>query len=209
MLEMEYNSQRPKMIIPEYGRNIQKMVDFAVSVEEREERNKVARAIIKVMGQLNPHLRDIEEFKPKLWAHLFLMSGYKLDVDCPYPVTMEDSRKEKPDQVPYPENNIRYGHYGKTVQLLIEKAITYEDGGEKDALVLTIANLMKKSYLMWNRDSVNDEVIIEQLDRLSNGKLMVKDPSLITPTQELLKLKKKNNNSSNSKNKHKKHKKRH
>ena len=118
---MEYNTSLPKMIIPEYGRNIQKMIDFAMTVKDREERNRVARAIIDVMGQLNPHLRDVTDFKHKLWDHIFIISDFKLDVDSPYPLPTAETFQTKPDRVLYPSNDIRYKHYGKTVERIIAK----------------------------------------------------------------------------------------
>lgn len=183
---MEYNTGLPKMIIPEYGRNIQKMIDFAVTVGEREERNKVAQAIINVMGQLNPHLRDVTDFKHKLWDHLFIISDFKLDVDSPYPKPTPETFKTKPKLLKYPSNDIRYKHYGKTVERIIEKAKEYPEGEEKKVLVEQIANLMKRSYLNWNRDSVNDEVILKQLGELSKGQLKLEDPSALRSTQNLV-----------------------
>lgn len=168
---MQYNTSLPKLIIPEYGRNIQRMIDFAVTVKNRDERNKVAKSIIDVMGQLNPHLRDVTDFKHKLWDHLFIISNFNLDVDSPYPKPTPETFKTKPEKVKYPSKDMRYGHYGKTVERLIAKAIEYKEGDEKKALVQSIANLMKRSYLTWNRDSVTDEVIIKQLEELSKGKL--------------------------------------
>ena len=188
---MEYNSQRDRLILPEYGRNIQKMVQFAMGIEEREKRNVVANAIIDVMGQLNPHLRDVEDFKHKLWTHLFLMSDFQLDVDSPYPKPEASSFVEPPKRLEYPTSEIKYGHYGRTLQLLIDKAITYEEGDEKDALVLTIGNLMKRSYLTWNRDSVSNEVIGYHLEELSGGKLKLKDPNKLLSTNDILKQSKK------------------
>ncbi|MBA3706587.1 MAG: DUF4290 domain-containing protein [Bacteroidetes bacterium] len=180
---MEYNTSLPKMIIPEYGRNIQKMIDFAITVKDREERNKVARAIIDVMGQLNPHLRDVTDFKHKLWDHIFIISEFKLDVDSPYPKPTAETFQTKPERVMYPSNDIRYKHYGKTVERIIAKAKEYPEGDEKNALVEQIANLMKRSYLTWNRDSVNDEVILKQLSELSKGQLQLADPSALRSTQ--------------------------
>jgi hypothetical protein len=180
---MEYNTSLPKMIIPEYGRNIQKMIDFAITVKDKEERNRVARAIIDVMGQLNPHLRDVTDFKHKLWDHIFIISDFKLDVDSPYPKPTAETFQTKPDRVLYPSNDIRYKHYGKTVERIIAKAKDYPEGDERNALVEQIANLMKRSYLTWNRDSVNDEVILKQLDELSKGQLKLADPSTLRSTQ--------------------------
>lgn len=172
---MEYNTSLPPMIIPEYGRNIQKMIAHAVAVEDREERNKMARAIIDVMGQLNPHLRDINDFKHKLWDHLFIISDFKLDVDSPYPRPEPETFTSKPDRVDYPHGNIRFLYYGKTVENLIKKAIEMEEGDMKENLVETIANLMKKFYGVWNREVTSDDVIIEHLDILSKGKLKLKE----------------------------------
>jgi len=183
---MEYNTSLPHLIIPEYGRNIQKMIDFAITVKDSEERNRVAQAIINVMGQLNPHLRDVTDFKHKLWDHIFIISDFKLDVDSPYPKPTRETFQTKPDRVAYPSNAIRYKHYGKTVEAIIKKAKEYPEGEEKNVLVEQIANLMKRSYLSWNRDSVNDEVILDQLNELSNGELKLADPSSLRSTQNLV-----------------------
>lgn len=174
------------MIIPEYGRNIQKMIDFAITVDDRQERNRVALAIIDVMGQLNPHLRDVTDFKHKLWDHIFIISEFKLDVDSPYPKPTAETFMTKPDRVSYPSNDIRYKHYGKTVERIIAKGKEYPEGDEKKALVEQIANLMKRSYLTWNRDSVNDEVIVKQLEELSKGQLKLEDMSALRSTQTLV-----------------------
>lgn len=202
---MEYNTQRPKMEIPEYGRNVQKLVDFAVTVEDRDERNKVAQAIINIMGQLNPHLRDVEEYKHKLWAHLFVMSKFQLDVDSPYPIPTPETFEEKPESMPYPKNKIRYGHYGNTTQLLVDKALEFPDGDEKDALIRVIANIMKKDYVAFNnRGAVENEVIQHQLDVLSGGKLKIKDLDSLMSVNEIYRVVGNPNSSSNkSKNKFK------
>src|SRR5690554_4576603 len=140
---MIYNTARPKMIIPEYGRHIQDLVNYATQIEDREERNEMVRAIIDVMGQLNPHLRDVSDFTHKLWDHVHIMSNFKLDVDSPYPKPAPEHFQSKPRKMPYPEDNIRFKHYGKGVEKLVDKAIEMEDGEEKEALVLSIANLMR------------------------------------------------------------------
>lgn len=186
---MEYNTQRPKMEIPEYGRNVQKLVDFAVTVEDRDERNKVAKAIINIMGQLNPHLRDVEEYKHKLWAHLFVMSRFQLDVDSPYPIPTPETFESKPEKMPYPKNKIKYGHYGNTTQLLVNEAIAMPDGDEKDALVRVIANLMKKDYVAFNNSgAVENDVIQHQLSVLSQGKLKIKDLEVLMTQNEIYKV---------------------
>lgn len=179
---MEYNTSLPHLIIPEYGRNVQKMIDFACTVEDKEERNRVARAIIDIMGQLNPHLRDVNDFRHKLWDHLFIISDFKLDVDSPYPRPSKETFQTKPDRVNYPHDDIKFKHYGKIVEKLIEKAIAMEEGDMKDALVESIANLMKRSYMMWNRDSVSDEVIGEHLMTLSKNKLKLKENMRLSAT---------------------------
>ena len=166
---LEYNSERPKLIIPEYGRHIQKMVDHAVSIEDREERNKVANAIIGVMGNLNPHLRDVPDFQHKLWDQLFIISDFKLDVDSPYPTPTREMLEERPEPLEYPQNFPKYRFYGNNIKRMIDICVSWEDGDLKDALKFTIANHMKKSYLNWNKDTVEDEVIFKHLFELSDG----------------------------------------
>lgn len=172
---LEYNSERSKLIIPEYGRHLQKMVEHAVSIEDEKERNKVARSIISVMGNMNPHLRDVPDFQHKLWDQLFIISDFKLDVESPFPKPTREMLAERPDMLEYPENNPKYRFYGNNIKKMIDEAKDYEEGAFKEALVLTIANHMKKSYLNWNRDSVDDEVIFEHLRDLSNGKINLKN----------------------------------
>lgn len=172
---LEYNSERSKLIIPEYGRHLQKMVEHAVSIEDDEERSKVANSIIAVMGNMNPHLRDVPDFQHKLWDQLFIISDFKLDVDSPFPKPTREMLAERPEMLQYPENNPKYRFYGNNIKRMIDAAKDYEEGDLKEALVLTIANHMKKSYLNWNRDSVDDEVILEHLRDLSNGKINPKN----------------------------------
>lgn len=182
---MNYNTSRPKMIIPEYGRHIQKLIDHAVNLETKEKRNEMALAIIDVMGQLNPHLRDVQDFKHKLWDHIFIMSDFKLDVDSPYPKPEPEHFTEKPNKMPYPQNNTRFKHYGKGVENLVNAAIAMEEGEEKEALILSIANLMKKHYITWGRSSVNDDQIILDLKKIAKGKLSVSDEIQLIPTKEI------------------------
>ncbi len=168
---MDYNTQRKHLSLPEYGRNIQQMVNHLLGVEDRDERNKMAKAIIAVMGNMNPHLRDINDFKHKLWDHLHIMSDFQLDIDSPYPKPDINSIFEKPKIVPYPTKPIRYKHYGRSIEMMIAKAIEMEEGPQKEALTQLIANHMKKSFLTWNKDSVSDEDIIRDMTELSNGQL--------------------------------------
>jgi hypothetical protein len=213
---MEYNTQLPKLEIPEYGRNIQVMIDHCITIEDREERNKCAKAIIQIMGQLNPHLRDIADFTHKLWDHLFLISKFKLDVDSPYPRPNAETFTTKPKVVPYPATKIRYKHYGKTIERIIDVAKTYDEGPEKKELSRLIANHLKKSYVNWNKDSVTDDVIFKQFKEMTNNELHIDENSALTHANEL---KNKNHNNQtpinvnargdggNNKNRHNKNKK--
>lgn len=182
---MNYNTSRPKMIIPEYGRHIQSLIDHAIKLEDKEKRNEMALAIIDVMGQLNPQLRDFQDFKHKLWDHIFIMSDFKLEVDSPYPIPSAEHFTEKPAKMNYPQNNTRFKHYGKGVENLINAAIAMEDGEEKDELINSIANLMKKHYITWGRSSVNDDQIISDLIKIAKGKLNVPSSVELIPTKEI------------------------
>jgi hypothetical protein len=167
----DYNSTRPKLILSEYGRNVQNMVKHVTTLPTKEERNRYAQVVIEMMGHLNPHLRDVTDFRHKLWDHLFVISDFKLDVDSPYPIPSAETLESKPERLPYPYLNIRFKHYGKAVELLIEQAKKMDNGDKKQELVLQIANFMKMAYVTWNKDNVNDDIIIKDLDRLSNGLL--------------------------------------
>lgn len=174
-MEFDYNSTRSHLILAEYGRNVQNMVDYICTLPTREERNKYAQVVIDLMGFLNPHLRDVADFKHKLWDHLFIISGFKIDVDCPYPRPIEGSTRSKPEILAYPQNRIKFKHYGKTVEKMIDAAKAIEDPQRKDHMILSIANFMKMAYVTWNKDSVIDETIINDLKELSNGELQVSD----------------------------------
>ncbi|ADF52852.1 conserved hypothetical protein [Zunongwangia profunda SM-A87] len=163
------------MIIPEYGRHLQKMVEHAVSIKDDEERNRVAKSIIAVMGNMNPHLRDVPDFQHKLWDQLFIISDFKLDVDSPFPKPSREILEEHPDPLDYPQNFPKYRFYGNNIKRMIDEAKKYDEGEFKDALVLAIANHMKKSFLNWNRDTVDDNVIFEHLKELSEGDLNLKN----------------------------------
>jgi hypothetical protein len=200
---LEYNSLREKLIIPEYGRHIQKLIDEATKVENRDERNKMANYIISVLGTLNPHLRDVLEFQHKLWDQLFIMSDFKLDVDSPYPIPTKEVIALNPARLKYPQNFPKYRFYGNNIKIMIDVACRWEDSEMKSALILVIANHMKKSYLSWNKDTVTDEVIFEHLYELSNGQLnLLKTDEELSTSQNLMKVNKKQSNKSqfNSKN---------
>jgi Domain of unknown function (DUF4290) len=168
---LEYNSERKPLIIPEYGRHIHKLIDQAIATENREERNKLAKYIISVMGTMNPHLRDVPDFQHKLWDQIFIMSDFQLDVDSPYPIPSKEVLKMKPDPLNYPQNFPKYRFYGNNIKHMIDVANKWDEGEMKSALVKVIANHMKKCYLSWNKDTVTDAVIFEHLFELSAGKL--------------------------------------
>jgi hypothetical protein len=167
----DYNTSRKKLALPEYGRNVQNMVDLILKIDDRDTRNRAAKAIIDVMGNLYPYLRDVPDFKHKLWDHLAIMAEFKLDIDYPYEPPSPEILNEKPRKVPYQQSTLKYRYYGKTMDLMIKKAMEYEDGPEKDVLIYQIANHMKKSYLTWNKDSVDDIIIFEDLSNISKGLL--------------------------------------
>ncbi len=184
---MKYNTTREHLTLPEYGRNIQDMVSYTLTIKDDDERNAAARSIVKLMEQMHPHVKQIEDFKHKLWDHLHIMADYNLNVDSPYPKPDRNIVERKPDKINYPANGIRFRHYGRVVEKLIEKACEYEAGDEKDALVKTIANLMKRFYLIWNRDSVNDDDIWQHIHLLSKGKLEKPEDFDLPDTGKILK----------------------
>ena len=195
MEPLQYNTSRILLKIPEYGRHIHKMIDQAIGVKDRDERNKIAKAIIGVMGNLNPHLRDVADFQHKLWDQLFIMSRFELDVDCPFEKPDKNLLEARPGSLNYPQNFPKYRFYGNNIKKMIDAAIKWEEGELKDALVFNIANHMKKSFLNWNKDTVDDKVIFDHLNELSDGKLEV-NPELLplTESSSLLKFKTKNGN---------------
>ena len=196
---IEYNTERPHLIIPEYGRHIQKMVDQAVAETDAEKRNKQAKSIIAVMGNLNPHLRDVPDFQHKLWDQLFIISDFKLDVESPYPKPSKEELAQRPEHMGYPQNFPKYRFYGNNIKRMIDVANSWEAGDMKDGLVLTIANHMKKCFLNWNKDTVEDDVIFQHLYELSDGKINLKGSEEgLSDAQNLLKTKKRFNTNTHS-----------
>ncbi|SHE96250.1 protein of unknown function [Mariniphaga anaerophila] len=194
---MDYNTKRQKLPMPEYGRNIQNMVNHLLTIEDRDKRNKSAQAVIDVMGNLYPYLRDVAEYKHKLWDHLAIMTDFKLDIDYPYQPPSPDILTERPNRVPYCQNDIKLKHYGLIIQKMIDVAIGME-GEEQRILTIQIANQMKKLYLSWNKDSVEDDKIFLDLEELSANKLkaprdvQLADIKIPTPQPQPKKKKKKN-----------------
>ncbi|GAB2686821.1 hypothetical protein GCM10027037_06070 [Mucilaginibacter koreensis] len=171
----DYNSTRGKLILSEYGRNVQNMVAYIVKLPTKEERNRYAQVVIDLMGFLNPHLRDVADFKHKLWDHLYIISNYSIDVDAPYPKPEPEAALFKPEPLKYPNQRIRYKHYGKTIELMIEKAKSIDEPVRKQHMVQSIANFMKMAYVQWNKDSVSDESILSDLYELSRGELKLEE----------------------------------
>ena len=172
---MEYNTDRDELIIPEYGRHVQKMVAHATSLEDKEEKTKCVQSIIQFMGQMNPHLRDVKEFTHKLWDHLFIMSDFKLDTESPYPLPEIEKLQAKPNKMEYPKTKVKFPFYGSTLEGMIELARKLEIGREREIMTGMIANHMKKSYLLFNKNSVNNETIKLHLGQLCNNELKLAD----------------------------------
>ncbi|MBT6449001.1 MAG: DUF4290 domain-containing protein [Flavobacteriaceae bacterium] len=199
---LEYNTERTKLIIPEYGRHLHKMIDQALACDNKDERNKMAKAIIGVMGNLNPHLRDVPDFQHKLWDQLFIMSDFELDVDTPYPLPSKEVFSQRPEKLDYPQNFPKYRFYGNNIKRMIDVATGWEEGEMKKQLVYVIANHMKKCFLNWNKDTVEDDVIYEHLLELSDGKLIVDSSNKpLSDSKNLIKLTNKKFTKHSSKNK--------
>ena len=186
-------------MIPEYGRHIQKMVDQAIATEDRDERNKMAQSIIAVMGNLNPHLRDVPDFQHKLWDQLFMIADFKLDADSPYEIPSREALSKSPTPLAYPQNFPKYRFYGNNIKRMIDVALSWEEGDMREGLVMTIANHMKKCYLNWNKDTVEDQAIFKHLFELSDGGIDLKgSEEELADASILLKNKKSFGNSSNN-----------
>ena len=212
-MENNYNTRRKRLILPEYGRNIQTMVDHLATIQDREERNRAARTIISVMGNLYPHLRDIPDFRHKLWDHLAIMSNFTLDIDSPYPLPSKEKLQEKPKKVPYSNHRIKYRHYGLLTEKLVEKIKEMKNPEQKRALTVLTATHMKKSFLPWNKDRVEDEQIYNDINTLYGGDIEMPEGMTLSHSKDLLQKtmnvnsNKKNNNrqQKNKKNFYKKH----
>ena len=206
---MDYNTDREHLIIPEYGRHVQKMVAHATSLTDKKEKEDCVNAIISYMGQLNPHLRDIHDYKHKLWDHLFIMSKFELDVNSPYEKPSPEKLAEKPEPMPYPNSNFTFSYYGKHIETMISIAIQMKDEKEKSTLTGMIANHMKKSYIAWSKSSVDDKTILKHLEKLSEGELKLHPDFVIIDDEKATKKNvekytKNNHQKNNNNNKYKK-----
>ena len=183
---MKYNTTRSKIINGEYGRHIQKMIEYAVGIKDRNLRVEQANAIVRAMSVFVPGSKDTEDYWHKLWDNLFIMSDYQLDVDSPFPMPEREDAKERVRRLEYPKHNIRFRPYGYLIENIIDTIATEEDSPEKEQAIVNVANHLKKQYLNWNRDSVNDELIVEHLNELSYGKLALKENFRFSATQDIL-----------------------
>ena len=168
---MEYNTERDHLIIPEYGRHVQKMIAHATDLKDKVKQQKCVDAIIAFMGQRNPHLRDIKDFTHKLWDHLFIMSNFEIEVESPYQKPEKEKLEERPERMPYPKTKIRFPFYGINIERMIAFACDMEEGEMKETMAGMIANHMKKDYICWNKAFVDDDTILKHLNQLSEGKV--------------------------------------
>ncbi|MDG1930309.1 MAG: DUF4290 domain-containing protein [Flavobacteriaceae bacterium] len=186
---LQYNTERSMLAIPEYGRHIHKMIQQVLAEENKEERNKQAQAIIGIMGNLNPHLRDVADFQHKLWDQLFIMSNFELDVDAPFPKPDAEVLAAPPTPLAYPQSFPKYRFYGNNIKGMIDVIVDWEEGDLKEALVYVIANHMKKCFLNWNKDTVEDKVIFGHLAELSNGKIVINtEDEVLSASENLIRL---------------------
>ena len=184
-MAFDYNTSRKYLVLPEYGRNIHMMVDYIKATDDRDERNRLAHAVVAVMGNLNPHLRDINDYKHKLWDHLALIANFDIDIDYPYDPPKPETFTEKPKQVEYGTHRIRYKHYGLAIERMVQAAGELPESEEKDKVINLVANHMKKTYYSWNRENVDDEIILKNLNELSKGTIDISKVRL-TDTRELM-----------------------
>lgn len=196
---MDYNTNRKKLELPEYGRNVQEMVNIIKNTKDREERNNLAKSTIQLMGNMNPQLRESTDFKHKLWDHLAVIADFDLDIDSPYPLPTKSEIHAKPAKMKYSNpDEIRFKHYGKILEDMVRKATQYPDGEEKDALIAVIANQMKKSFLTWNRETITDDVIFADMLAIACNHLKIPEGLKLTDTRELLRQQSIVNNATNS-----------
>lgn len=195
---MKYNTQQRRLPLPEYGRSVQNMVDHALTIEDRAERQRCANTIVNIMGGMFPHLRDVADFKQKLWDHLAIMADFKLDIDYPVEIVKKESLEIKPQRIPYSQHDIRFRHYGRFVQDMIKLAVDYQEGEERNQLIRMIANHMKRDYLNWNKDGVEDQKILDDLCELSGGKIKLSTEDLrLTEQRTFIPRRRQMNNNNN------------
>ncbi|MCK9255284.1 MAG: DUF4290 domain-containing protein [Bacteroidales bacterium] len=183
---MDYNTQRPQLKISEYGRTIQQMIDYACTIEDKEERTKAAHTLVSIMGNMNPQFKDAPDFKHKLWDHLAIMSDFKLDVDWPYPLPDIELLNEKPAKIPYSDSRIRYKHYGKIIQGILQQIASIEEAEKKEVLIQQMANQMKRSYMAWKKENISDDIIFRELEILTKGEVQIPEGLKLDDFREVL-----------------------
>lgn len=184
---MEYNTQRTKLRINDYGRNIYKLIQFTKTVEDREKRTRMAEAIVDIMSQNSPDSKDAEDYKRKFWVHLMILADWELDVDMPYEITPEETVEFKPLAMTYHHEKMQYRHYGMNMEKMIQKVAEYPEGEEREELIALILHAMKRDYLLWNRDTVEDDLISMQLEKISGDRLQVPEDFHYLDYREYLK----------------------
>lgn len=205
---MEYNTTRNNLVIREYGRNVQKMIEYLLTIKDKEERQRNTEVVIELMGMLNPHLRNVEDFRHKLWDHLFLISDFKLDVESPYPVPTKETLRRKPDMLPYPKRHPKYKHFGKNLEKVIDKALEETDESRRTGLTQYIGNYMKLAYANWHKENMHDDMIRNELLTMTDGELDYENDHSIQFPESLHQNNKRKNHShkgskNNGKNRHK------
>lgn len=181
---MDYNTQRKKLIMPEYGRHVQKMVEYVQSIEDKDKRNEQIKAVLSVMGIINPQLRDINDFKHKMWDHIQIISNFNIDIDSPYPIPTKETFTTKPSPIPLSDTPLKEAHYGRNIQNMIEMISAREDGEVKSNMIKILAAYMRQQYLIWNKDTVTEEIIFRDIFRLSGGKLSVPEDIHLNPISQ-------------------------
>lgn len=172
---MDYNTQREKLLMPEYGRHIQKMIEQVKAIKDRDKRNEQIKAVVTIMGILNPQLRDVNDFKHKLWDHVQVISNFDIDIDSPYSIPTKESFVLKPERIPLETKPIKATHYGRNIQNMIDIIANREEDEMKDLMIKSLASYMRQQYLIWNKDSVSEETIFNDIRKLSEGRLIVPD----------------------------------
>ena len=183
---LTYNTEKEQIVIPEYGRCVQEMIKKLPEIEDRQQRTEAAKYIISVMVQMNPSIKQSSDYEHKLWDHLYMISGYKLDVDSPYAPPTREAQQRKPQHIGYQNNNIKYGHYGQYLIKMIEAAAQEENDEIREALAYSLASQMKRNYMEWNKSVVNDQVILDDLKTISGGRLVINDEAKMNATGEIL-----------------------
>ncbi len=170
---MDYNTQRNKLLMPEYGRHVQKMIDYVKKIEDKEKRNEQIRAVLSVMGILNPSLRDINDFKHQLWDHIQIIADFDIDIESPYPTPTKETFTTKPNPIPIQTVPLKEAHYGRNIQNMIDMIAQKEDGEVKENMIKILATYMRQQYLIWNKDSVTEQIIFRDIRKLSNDRITI------------------------------------